>query len=291
MSIQQNIAQQPQLGKVQTLKLKVAGKEFEIVDPDWMRKMTSAAQTSLDQLFNYITQSGVNRGPDLASGATITVYYALHRVTGSASISTISSIPTFAGGSVYLINGGSWQLVTGGNIATPYKPKANEIVQVVYDSTDQVWYVPGQVVTAGDLLLPSSLATLGSDVSIPIDGGFTTVLSVGITLPSTISISDVTVLANMGSSVSHSGGSTSDSLGVTWQVKRGSTVVRTSYQTVSQANNPTYNIDIPAIVAVDSAVPGGASYTYTFQMKADTLSGAGTWTLDVKTPGSLFVRL
>ena len=139
--MQQNIVQPPLYPSVRTFKRRVAGQDLELLDPQWARDLVNTAQIWSLGTHQQIQTQQTFHGPDLASATTITVSYPLHIVTGSASIQNITAIPTFAGGLVYLVNGGSWKLATGGNISTTYTPFANGIVAVVYDPVTGMWYV------------------------------------------------------------------------------------------------------------------------------------------------------
>jgi len=85
-------------------------------------------------------------GDSLASSATIEVTHRTHEVTGGADIEKIEAEDGFRG-FLYLINQGSWSLVQipppGGNIAVSFTPATNQLVVLVYDVHDDLWYPAG----------------------------------------------------------------------------------------------------------------------------------------------------
>lgn len=149
MAFDQNLTPPSALPPARFTRKRVAGQTLVLPDEDWLKSLVTSVQTFNTKLLNQVNNSGVLPGPTLASATTITVSSSIHHVTGSASISTITPVATFAGGAVYLINDGSWQFVSGGNIATPYIPGAGELVTVVYSTDTQKWYVPGQPASGG----------------------------------------------------------------------------------------------------------------------------------------------
>ncbi len=97
----------------------------------------NAYTTQSSQIINTAT-SGF--GASLPSAVTIKITNALHHVTGSASISTIHVPPNFSGGPVWLVNNGSWMLITGGNIARAYTPSSEQCVCLVYAPVKKLFY-------------------------------------------------------------------------------------------------------------------------------------------------------
>lgn len=149
MALLQNLTPPPTLPRPRFKYQRVAGQDLAIPEKDWLEQLTTNLQTLTTAIHNTVSQSGVNKGPEIVSATTITVSHELHDVSGSTNISTINAPASAGGGFVYLHNTGSWQFVGGGNIATPYIPGTGEIVTIVYDATTQRWYVPGQPSSGG----------------------------------------------------------------------------------------------------------------------------------------------
>ena len=77
-------------------------------------------------------------GPTLASAATIAPTYAIHHVSGTAAISTITPPWTGFTGTITLIPDGAWTLATGGNIKAAYQAVANQPLELQFDGTS--WF-------------------------------------------------------------------------------------------------------------------------------------------------------
>lgn len=80
-------------------------------------------------------------GPVLASAATIAPTFAIHHVSGTATITTITVPWTGFTGPITLVPDAAWSLATGGNIASAYTAIANSPVLVEFDGVS--WYVAG----------------------------------------------------------------------------------------------------------------------------------------------------
>jgi hypothetical protein len=85
-----------------------------------------------------INPPGNYEGPALASAAAITLSHPVHKITGTAAISTIN--PAFPGfvGHVTLVPLAAATLATGGNIAVARTFVANVAAQLYYDGS--TWY-------------------------------------------------------------------------------------------------------------------------------------------------------
>jgi hypothetical protein len=169
--VQQNIIPPPRLPPLRLQKYRIAGQTVEIPDAQWLRDLVAATQGWAFGTHQQLQTQQVFHGPDLASAATIVVSYPLHRVTGNVNISTISVLSSFSGGVQYLVNAGSWKLVTGGNISSTYSPVSGGLVALVYDPVTALWYVAeglaiGQTIingTINDVLYIDANGTLGQD--------------------------------------------------------------------------------------------------------------------------------
>ena len=104
----------------------------------WAKKLNKYLndfQTQVSQSIN----TGISAvGPNLVAASTIIFTSPIHHITGSAAISTVQVPPNFAGGPVYLINDGSWSLITGGNIARAVTPASHQCICLVYDAKKTV---------------------------------------------------------------------------------------------------------------------------------------------------------
>jgi hypothetical protein len=151
----------------------------------------------------------------------------------------------------------------------------------------------GGTSTALGVLLNSSLATLGANMSIPKWNGsnWTNVLQFDIAVPASITTAAVIVLANMAATMSLASGSgTSD---VYWQLVRQDltsgtyTTIRTSGNTNSTQGS---TVDIPALFAVDKTPVAGSTNRYFLQVTHVDNSGS-VWNMTIKTPASFYGQL
>lgn len=78
-------------------------------------------------------------GDDLASASEIALSRRIHKVTGTAVISTIVPPAGFSG-LAYLIADAAWTLTTGGNIAVGVAPLANQALPLIYVPAEELWY-------------------------------------------------------------------------------------------------------------------------------------------------------
>lgn len=78
-------------------------------------------------------------GPALASAGTLAITHAIHRVTGTTAINTIT-VPKGFAGSVILVPTAGWSLTTAGNIANAVTAVPNTPVLLAYDPTTDKWY-------------------------------------------------------------------------------------------------------------------------------------------------------
>lgn len=80
-------------------------------------------------------------GASLSSGSTLAVTNAVHAVTGTSTISSIS-VPSWctAGCTVALVPKGAWQLTTGGNVAVAATAVVSRTMHVTYVPADSLWY-------------------------------------------------------------------------------------------------------------------------------------------------------
>jgi hypothetical protein len=97
-----------------------------------------------DQLFTeiiaLINSSTQGVGEDIASAATISPVWPIHRVTGTAAIDTINPPAGFSG-PLWLIPTDLWTTVTGGNIALGTTAVVNRVLILVYENINsELWY-------------------------------------------------------------------------------------------------------------------------------------------------------
>jgi hypothetical protein len=85
-----------------------------------------------------INPPGQYEGPAIASAATITVSHPVHKITGTAEITTIN--PPFTGfvGKILLIATAAFTTATGGNVAKAFTAVASEGTEWYYDGS--TWY-------------------------------------------------------------------------------------------------------------------------------------------------------
>lgn len=79
-------------------------------------------------------------GATLASAATITPTNAIHPVTGTAEITTITVPWDGFAGPIYLLPAGASTTNTGGNIAKAVTMVANTVCILVYNPAAALWY-------------------------------------------------------------------------------------------------------------------------------------------------------
>jgi hypothetical protein len=92
---------------------------------EWLKKMANSLTNFVQYTFNYWNQQVLPQvntlftsyGPDIAAAATITVTNQIHRITGTAAISTILQPSSSIGvGPLMLYAGNGFTLTTGGNV-------------------------------------------------------------------------------------------------------------------------------------------------------------------------------
>jgi hypothetical protein len=106
------------------------------------------AKTLLPYQFNWLGDfaNAFNGGPqglgaDIASAATISFTSFAHRVTGTATISTINVPPAIAfAGQLILLSINGFALTTGGNIAAVKTVTIKTAVWLFYSQPDQLWF-------------------------------------------------------------------------------------------------------------------------------------------------------
>jgi hypothetical protein len=115
-------------------------------DTDAVRKYL--VETFLPYLFTWMPAlvNAFNMGPqglgaDIASATTVAFTSFAHRVTGTATIDTISVPPTIAfAGQLILLSINGFSLGTGGNIASAKSVTQNTAVFLFYSQPDQLWF-------------------------------------------------------------------------------------------------------------------------------------------------------
>jgi hypothetical protein len=102
-------------------------------------------------------------GPNLGSGATITVSAPVHRVYGVAAISTITppSSCLIAGTActVTLLPFGAWSVTTGGNIAIASSALIGQPMTLIYDPGTSLWY-PGNTAVGASSIAGGALGSM-----------------------------------------------------------------------------------------------------------------------------------
>lgn len=99
-----------------------------------VRELKKVLMALTEQVNNAVQGIGV----DIASAATITPDHAIHRITGTATITTINA-PSGFSGPLFLIPVDAFELDTGGNISAAVTATPGRLVIVVYDPIRQQW--------------------------------------------------------------------------------------------------------------------------------------------------------
>lgn len=105
----------------------------------WAQNFTNWVSINLQAIRTQINTQVQGVGAALASAATITPTSAIHHVTGTAAISTITP-PSGFSGNIWLIPDGAWTMTTGGNIAIGVTAVVNQVLAMTYDPTPALWY-------------------------------------------------------------------------------------------------------------------------------------------------------
>ena len=107
---------------------------------NYLRDFTRAIKDHIDKLTTAANTATQGVGPAIASATTISVSNAMHHITGTNTINTITPSPGFSGG-IDLIADGAFSLGTAGNIAIAKGPfGVGESVRLVWDDIQQMWY-------------------------------------------------------------------------------------------------------------------------------------------------------
>ena len=102
--------------------------------------LTKALESRINELLTAHNTATQGVGPAITSAPTISVSNAIHPVSGTATVTTITASPGFSG-PIYLLAKGAFSLGTGGNIAVAKGPfSAGEHVALVYNDLEGMWY-------------------------------------------------------------------------------------------------------------------------------------------------------
>jgi len=102
-----------------------------------------AAVNELEAEINTLQSDILDKGAvNLTAASTVatTALRRVYRVSGGANIQTITPQSGDSTEVVHFICLGTWNLITGGNIARAYEPAINEVVTLVYDNVSDLWY-------------------------------------------------------------------------------------------------------------------------------------------------------
>lgn len=119
----------------------------------------------MGDVLNQVNTQVQGVGDDIASATSIAVSSVIQRVTGTASIQTITPPPGFSG-PIFLLSRDGFSFITGGNIANAVAVPSNALATLVYTPQLDLWWVTDVAIADGSIttakLAPGAASANGS---------------------------------------------------------------------------------------------------------------------------------
>lgn len=117
--------------------------EKEMQPPERGRRFLSEfvkkAQEGFDTVMQVVNTGVQGVGPSIASADKIAVSNAIHHITGTATVNTITPSPGHSG-PVFLVSDDGFSVGTGGNIGMAKTYSAGQMAHLAFDDVKQMWY-------------------------------------------------------------------------------------------------------------------------------------------------------